>query len=126
MLSLTVLKERSRAWLEHMSGGQASPPPVPAPAAYGARLVDGKVFTEGLELPIVRHCNLSCRACTHLSPIVPRQCTDPAEIARDLATLSRHYHVRCARVMGGEPLLHPRLIELLTVIRASGIADRIR
>src|SRR5437016_2453711 len=108
-----------------MRGGGAAQTEA-APAVAGPRMRDGKVFTDACELPIVRHCNLACRSCTHLSPVLPRHCTDPAEIARDLALLGRHYHVRTARVMGGEPLLHPKLIEILTLLRASGFADRIR
>src|SRR5437868_3286182 len=44
-----------------MRGGGAAPPD-PAPAIAGPRMRDGKVFTDACELPIVRHCNLSCRS----------------------------------------------------------------
>src|SRR5947209_7095120 len=78
-----------------------------------------------LELNPVEHCNLSCRSCSHLSPLQPRHYVDPDDLTRDLKILSAHYHARWVRVVGGEPLLHPQLDRILTAVRTSGVADRI-
>ena len=77
-----------------------------------------------LEINAVEHCNLSCRSCSHLSPVQPRYAVDPDEVHRDLRLLGRHYHARWLRLVGGEPLLHPDLPRLLEAIRSSGVADR--
>src|SRR6478672_8176845 len=124
--SLPVIAELSRAWARRMHGGAAAHSASPAPLGGKAQLKEGKVHTQACELPIVHHCNLSCRSCTHVSPAVPKHSVDPAELARDLAVMARHYHVRVARIMGGEPLLHPRLVEILRIVRGCGMSDRIR
>lgn len=80
----------------------------------------------GLELNAVTHCNLSCVGCSHGSPVAQQSFVDPAEVRRDLATLAHVIHVREFRVVGGEPLLHPNLPQVLAEIRSSGIADTVR
>lgn len=88
-------------------------------------VVDGRVQSEKCELNIVEHCNLSCRACSHLSPVMPRYVADPSDIERDLTTLARSYRVRWVRLLGGEPLLHPDLPGVIAAARRSGIGERI-
>ncbi|MGH8903222.1 MAG: radical SAM protein [Egibacteraceae bacterium] len=95
----------------------------------GSRLyhvVDGKIQTEACEISIAEHCNLRCRGCSHLSPVLPADLADPDVIYRDLAVLARHYHAEHLRILGGEPLLHPRILEVVAAVRASGVTDRIR
>jgi organic radical activating enzyme len=88
--------------------------------------VDGRILTDGLEVIIAAHCNLRCRACAYLSPVMPAMTAEPATIHRDLAALARCYHSSEARVLGGEPMLHPQLVQALQAIRASGVSDTIR
>ncbi|SHG27176.1 radical SAM protein [Streptoalloteichus hindustanus] len=89
-------------------------------------LVDGRVVTpEGCELNVVRHCNLGCASCSHLSPVFRRSVVDPDVVRADLALLSRFLRARFVKVLGGEPLLHRRLLPILEIIRASGLAPRI-
>ncbi len=78
-----------------------------------------------LEFNLVRHCNYSCRSCNHFSPVAKRWFMDPLELERDLAVLTRvaHWSFGCAQ--GGEPTLHPKLIEFLEIIHRSGIADKV-
>jgi GTP 3',8-cyclase len=85
----------------------------------------GKISALKCEVNPVEHCNLSCLSCSHLSPIQQRYVVDPADLERDLTVLGRHYHARWVRLVGGEPLLHPKLDLLLDAIRASGVADKI-
>jgi hypothetical protein len=94
----------------------------PGPYAVG----DGRILTDGLEVIIAAHCNLRCRACAYLSPVMPAATVAPAQIQRDLTVLARSYHALEARVLGGEPLLHPELVAVLQAIRASGVSDTIR
>jgi hypothetical protein len=43
----------------------------------------------------------------------------------DLAILSRSFHAGTIRLLGGEPLLHPKISEIAAVARASGVADHV-
>jgi organic radical activating enzyme len=88
-------------------------------------VVDGRIINGRCEINVVEHCNLSCRACSHLSPVLPKAYTDPDVIARDLKSLARSYHVRMLRLLGGEPLLHPDLLRVIGAARHSGIGDSI-
>jgi hypothetical protein len=47
------------------------------------------------------------------------------DIHRDLSILASVYSARWLRILGGEPLLHPDLLEVIRAAKESGIADRI-
>jgi hypothetical protein len=98
---------------------------VSAPRPLSWTLRDGIVRSARLEVNAVAHCNLSCRACSHLSPVAAKSAVDPAALARDLALLAPVYRADELRIVGGEPLLHPQLLDLVGTIRASRIAERI-
>jgi hypothetical protein len=57
---------------------------------------------------------------------MPTVSADPAKLGDELSVLAKRFHATEARVLGGEPLLHPNLVGVLTAVRASGICDRIR
>jgi organic radical activating enzyme len=78
-----------------------------------------------VEYPVADHCNLSCANCDHASPLLPPKLADVGQFQRDLDRLGRVLQVGEFRIMGGEPLLHPELLTLLTIARASRIAQRI-
>jgi GTP 3',8-cyclase len=84
------------------------------------------VLTTACEIDVVQHCNLACLGCSHLSPILSRGYVDPDRLYADLCGLACHFHVEHARLLGGEPLLHPRLLEVIDATRRSGIADKVR
>lgn len=98
--------------------------PLVGPGRY--RVAFGKVWTEACEINVVDDCNLRCRSCSHLSPVMPRSALEPGDVGRDLGRLARVYHARVVRLLGGEPLLHPQLLEMIEVVRASGICDLVR
>ena len=69
------------------------------------------------EIQLCDRCNLDCAYCSHLSPI-----SQPVRI--DLDTLAEECH-RLAKIgfdevnlMGGEPLLHPQVIEAIQLTRS--------
>jgi organic radical activating enzyme len=71
------------------------------------------------EIHIVDHCNLNCAFCSHFSPLAKNNYLDPASFNRDcnrIAQLSNH-HLRYLGLCGGEPFLHPNLIELMSTAR---------
>ena len=90
------------------------------------QVIDGRIQAEACEINVVHHCNLSCRSCSHLSPVSPRLAVDPDAVHRDLAALAPHYRPKHVRLVGGEPLLHPALADVVAAVRRSGISDRIR
>jgi organic radical activating enzyme len=85
--------------------------------------VGGRIQARRLEYNIVEHCNLACRSCSHLSPIQAKHHVDADVLERDLTLLSRHYHAQTVRLLGGEPLLHPGLIDIIRRVRRSQVAD---
>ncbi len=84
-----------------------------------------KILARSLEVNLTSHCNLSCYGCDHASPVNAEEYLSVEELRRDLAALSPVYHVFEFRLTGGEPFLHPELMEVVAAIRGSGIADKI-
>lgn len=82
-----------------------------------------------LETDITVACHLSCVSCNHL--VVPYRSlgkiwhSDPGKVEKDLKHLSTIMHAAVWGALGGEPLLHPQLTEILQIVRASGICDKI-
>ncbi|MEY7971418.1 radical SAM protein [Saccharomonospora xinjiangensis] len=90
------------------------------------RMVNGKVFNpEGVEVNATLQCNMRCRSCAHLSPLFRRENADPDEVHEQLSLLAHSYHASYAKIMGGEPLLHPEILALIAAVRSSGVADTI-
>jgi cyclic pyranopterin phosphate synthase len=97
----------------------------PPPLEHTYEVVAGRVRTRSLEAHVVDHCNLTCAECCSLSPLLPSRTTSPAALAHDLELAGRVLAPRVFKLVGGEPLLHPRLVELLQVARRSRIAPRL-
>ena len=76
-----------------------------------------------IEYNLSEHCNLSCEGCNHASPLFSESFADLVEFERDLTALSEVLHAQQMRIVGGEPTLHPQLLEFLKVVRRVGIAD---
>ena len=97
----------------------------PPPLDRSYPVLDGKIVTRSLEAHVVDHCNLTCAECCSLSPHLPAWQVEPAALARDLAHATRILAPRVFKLVGGEPLLHPQLVELVEIVRTSRIAPRI-
>src|SRR5262245_36595574 len=95
-------------------------------AAIPVRVEGGRVIAEAVEINATWHCNISCQWCSHASPIAPKKFADPQVVGTDLAVLANWMKVDHVRILGGEPLLHPHLVELLDAARRSGIAAKLR
>lgn len=80
------------------------------------------------EVGITEHCNLNCKGCSHFSPISPKYNMPLDLYRRDLRQLSKIFHGKAKRihVMGGEPLLHPQLNEILAETRKCFPTAKIR
>ena len=77
------------------------------------------------EITVAQHCNLSCRACSHLSPLLSKDFADPETLRSDLKTMAKYYHTKYTQLLGGEPLLHPNILSIIAVVRESGISDHV-
>ncbi|MCL2798225.1 MAG: radical SAM protein [Firmicutes bacterium] len=78
-----------------------------------------RVDSYEIEIAIVEHCNLNCAYCSYYSPLAKEGYLSPAALERDL---KRIYEIsgnklRLVKLLGGEPTLHPRLIEMLATAR---------
>jgi hypothetical protein len=71
-----------------------------------------------LEIDIVSHCNLSCRGCSHFSPIAEIWFADILEFERDMKRLKLLFSkIELIRILGGEPLLHPDIERFIILTR---------
>jgi organic radical activating enzyme len=87
---------------------------------------EGRVINpEGLEVNATMHCNMRCVSCSHLAPLYRRANTDPAALATTLTVLAKHYHAAYTKILGGEPLLHPQLLDVIEAVRSSGVCDTV-
>jgi organic radical activating enzyme len=70
-------------------------------------------------LNILDHCNLRCKGCDHFAAIAEERFVSLNDIKKDLVQISKILNGDVARigVMGGEPLLHPQLKEILIYTR---------
>lgn len=77
----------------------------------------------GLEINATRSCTNACVVCNHASTrFTEAYYMDPVALARDLDQIKGLLHVKLMMVQGGEPLLHPKVCELLRIIYDSGMA----
>lgn len=86
---------------------------------------EAKLSRASVEYNLAEHCNLSCYGCDHASPLLPKRFASLDEFVRDLSALATVFHAGELRLVGGEPLLHPQLVDFLHEARRSGVADRL-
>jgi MoaA/NifB/PqqE/SkfB family radical SAM enzyme len=81
------------------------------------RLAKRKQFR--FDIPITDHCNLNCKHCWVFSPIAEKTFLDVQTISSDLYKLSEiaNGEVSDIALAGGEPLLHPKLTEIMDATR---------
>jgi organic radical activating enzyme len=80
-----------------------------------------------LETDMTQACQLSCVACNHAVPLWRARGPWTAkrqQVQHDLGHLATFAHTPMWGALGGEPLLNHDLIDILHVVRDTGIADR--
>ncbi|WP_084011010.1 radical SAM protein [Pseudofrankia sp. DC12] len=75
--------------------------------------------SKSLEVHVVDQCNLDCVACSHESPFMPRRLENPEALGPSLSKLWQYYRAPIIKLLGGEPLLHPNLDEIIKEVRAA-------
>jgi hypothetical protein len=79
-----------------------------------------------IEYNLTEHCNLTCGHCDHASPLLPKKLARLTDFTRDLQALAKVLHAAELRIVGGEPTLHPQIIEFLQESRRTGVAEKIK
>jgi MoaA/NifB/PqqE/SkfB family radical SAM enzyme len=73
-----------------------------------------------IEVNVTDHCNLNCWGCNHFSNLVEGEhFLDFDEYSRDISHLSEICagSLKAIKLLGGEPLLHPNIIDFIKVTR---------
>jgi len=83
---------------------------------------DGIIHSRKIEYNLVDHCNFSCGECSHLSPHMKTASVSLTTFEADIKRLATVYRVERFRFVGGEPLLNPRILDYVKVVRDSGIS----
>lgn len=86
---------------------------------------DQLIHIRKVEVQVAFNCNLTCKGCVHGSPAQTAKFLDPEAFRRDLLALKSVARLHQLMLLGGEPLLHPKLIDLLELARASGVATHL-
>ncbi len=87
--------------------------------------MDAKIRQAGIEYCLTEHCNLNCYGCDHATALFSPKFTELEVFEKDLRILSEVLSAEELRIVGGEPLLHPQLVEFLQISREVAIADKI-
>ncbi len=73
---------------------------------------------EILEIHLVNHCNLNCANCNHFSPLAEKWYIDINDFTNQLKLLVKNYpKISILRLLGGEPCLHPQVVQLCKIAR---------
>lgn len=79
----------------------------------------------GCEINATRACQNACVGCNHASTrFTEPYYMAPEVLKRDLDVMKNHIRTKLLFVQGGEPLLHPKVVELLRLCIESGIAKQ--
>jgi hypothetical protein len=89
------------------------------------RLEFGKIRAQAVEFAAADHCNLRCAGCSHMSPFLNSMMHSEDQLARDMGRLASVMLAEEIRILGGEPLLNPRIVAILKAARTSGVARRV-
>jgi hypothetical protein len=84
-----------------------------------------KLRTDSLEYNLTEHCNLKCAGCDHASPHLPAKFASLDDFRRDMEALATVLHAKELKFVGGEPLLHPQLLEFIREARRIRISNHI-
>ncbi len=80
-----------------------------------------KATLEQFEIHITNHCNLNCKSCTHWAPLAEKFFISIEDFTKDMERMNfltgGGMEVKRIFLLGGEPLLHPNLYELIKIAR---------
>lgn len=80
-----------------------------------------------IDVMVCTTCELRCVGCTNYIGGLSRLELYPvADVERDVRAAAAVLHADVAVILGGEPLQHPDLLDVMQIVKSSGIADRVR
>jgi organic radical activating enzyme len=74
---------------------------------------------------LVDHCTFRCKNCTTYSEYAKPKFGSIESFEKDIKRLSEVLSVNNLRFYGGEPLLHPELVDYIRITKKSGIAKKV-
>lgn len=83
------------------------------------KMVPQNNLLEYFVLNILDHCNLNCQCCDHFACIADKNFVTLQNIEKDVFSMTKIMdgNVNRIGIMGGEPLLHPDLLEIIRLTR---------
>jgi len=75
-----------------------------------------------LETNITTACQNRCWGCNHFVPLQVPTYANPSDIESDLAKLATVARAERYALVGGKPLLHPQIVDIIRTARRSGIS----
>jgi organic radical activating enzyme len=88
--------------------------------------VDKMINFPSLETNVTYFCQNKCVACSHMIPIIDKPYhLDPAILERDLNVMKQFSHASEFSIIGGEPTLHPQIMDIIRIVQRSGIANTV-
>ena len=84
---------------------------------FGIKIKMKLPYLNRFEVHITDHCNLNCKGCSHFCPVADEKYVDVEQFRKDFQCLSQKIDVGTIRLLGGEPLLHKDLPELMQIAR---------
>jgi len=84
---------------------------------FSTRVLGRRPRLYHFEIHITDHCNLNCKGCGHFSNLCSPTFLDLDEFESDMAAVAERLDVDDIWLLGGEPLLHPRIHEFVRVAR---------
>lgn len=83
-----------------------------------ARQLSDGTFLSQVEFHLVDHCNLNCAYCDHFTPLAKENFVSINSILEDFKKLKKVFdNVGRIYILGGEPLLHPELLQIFAPLR---------
>lgn len=83
------------------------------------------IYTYGVEYYLAEHCNLTCKGCSESSPFAPKKFSSLSEFEFCIQKIKPFLRPDRISFLGGEPLLHPEIIDFVKIAKHSNIFNRI-
>lgn len=122
--AIVVAREsRAQAWFNRHILRLYYPPSMVTRESAASRWVESRLGSKlpllyHFEIHITDHCNLNCKGCGHFSNLSKSSFVDAAKFDADLGALAEKLRVEQIYLLGGEPLLHPDVNEIIRKARA--------
>jgi len=84
-----------------------------------------RIFRHYLEHVVTWHCNLKCTNCSSGSPFQPHLDDDLSIFVRDVNMIGKYVDTPYIRLVGGEPLMHPQILDYLKEIHKAGYKSNV-